>query len=246
MFKTRWVFVSLAMCCPLVVTGGHAAPSAKVLKISQHNASLLNHIGSYSDLEVLSISCLESLKALPDSIGQLTKLKELKIDNGNGCTMNPVLPESIGNLRSLEKLVLYGAQDPRDPGRQPGERHKFPQSMTQLKNLTSLDLGRNGLDEIPAFVQDLPKLKELGFQWNMQLKQFPAFLSNLRELTTLKLDSDGLTNLPDFLNSLPKLTRITLGDNCKITQNAAKISDLKRRFPKVTFDFSDEYDCPAE
>jgi len=159
--------------------------------------------------------------------------------------MNPILPETIGNLRSLEKLVLYGAQDPREPGPRPSERHNFPHSMSQLKNLIYLDLGRNGLEEIPTFVQDLPKLRELGFQWNMQLKGVPAFLSNLRELTTLKLDADGLTDLPDFLNSLPKLTRITLGDNCKITQNAAKIRELRRRFPKISLDFNDEYDCPA-
>jgi hypothetical protein len=53
-----------------------------------------------------------------------------------------------------------------------------------------------------------------------------------------------LNDLPDFLNRLPKLSRITLGDNCKITQNRARMRDLKRRFPKVTFDFDDEYDCP--
>ena len=159
--------------------------------------------------------------------------------------MNPVLPESIGNLQSLEKLVLYGAQDPRDPGAQPRERHKFPPSMSQLKNLTYLDLGRNGLNEIPSFVQDLPNLRELRFKWNMQLKEVPAFLSNLRELTTLQLDADGLSDLPDFLNTLPKLTRISLGYNCKITQNAAKMRELKRRFPKIRFDFTNMYDCPA-
>jgi Leucine-rich repeat (LRR) protein len=224
---------------------GAAAPEKK-LTISEKNAELLEHIESYPDLEVLSISCLESLQSLPESIGKLTKLRELIIDNGNGCSMNPVLPEGIGNLRSLEKLVLYGAQDPRDAGPQPAERHKFPSSMSQLKNLTYLDLGRNGLDEIPVFVKDLPKLRELGFDWNMKLKRVPTFLVDLRNLTTLRLNSDDLGDLPDFLSTLPKLTRITLGNNCKITQNDAKMRDLRRRFPKVTFDFEDEYDCPAK
>jgi hypothetical protein len=80
-------------------------------------------------LETLAIDCIEDLRALPDSIGRLTKLKALVIDNGNGCQMSPVLPDSIGNLRLLEKLVLYGAQDPRGVGGrqpiQPGERHNF-------------------------------------------------------------------------------------------------------------------------
>src|ERR1039458_475016 len=95
--------------------------------------------------------------------------------------------------------------------------------MSQLKNLTYLDLGRNGLDEIPIFVKDLPRLREFRFAWDMKLKEIPAFIANLRELTTLELDADGLRDLPDFLNAMPKLTRITLGENCKITQNDAKM-----------------------
>jgi Leucine-rich repeat (LRR) protein len=224
-------------------------PATKVLEVTQKNAHLLDQLEKYPDLEVLKIACIEKLRSLPDSIGNLTKLKELIIDNGNGCAMNPLLPGSIGKLRSLEKLVLYGAQDPRGVGKkrgqEPAERHKFPDSMSQLKNLTYLDLGRNGLEQIPEFVKDLPNLKELGFAWNMKLKNIPAFLVDLRELTTLKLDSDGLTDLPDFLKRLPKLSRITLGNNCAITQSQVKMQDLRKRFPKITFDFEDEYDCPS-
>jgi len=244
MIKIKSALLTIAVSCFVLAPPVHAAPSVKTLAISEPNASVIDNLESYPDLEVLSISCLDSLKALPDSIGKLTKLKELNIDNGNGCTMNPVMPESVGNLRALEKLVLYGAQDPQGPGDQPKVRHPFPRSLSQLKNLTDLDLGRNGLEQIPSFVQDLPHLKILEFRANDHLKEVPAFLSNLRELTTLNLDSDGLTDLPTFLNSLPKLTHITLGDNCKITQNAAKVRELKRKFPKVSFDFTNEFDCP--
>ncbi len=208
---------------------------------------MLDNLGKYPDLESLRISCLESLRALPDSIGNLPRLKELIIDNGNGCAMNPVLPESIGNLQSLERLVLYGAQDPGTPSRpdvQPRDRHKFPAGMSHLKNLVYLDLGRNGLDEIPLFVKDLPKLRVLGFAWNTELKEIPRFLTELHELTTLRLDSDGLSDLPGFLDTLPKLSRITLGNNCAITQSQSKMRELRKRFPRVTFDFEDEYDCP--
>jgi len=225
-----------------------AEHSIRELKITRQNANLLENLGDYPDLEVLSIECLEKLQALPESIGSLSKLKELNIDNGNGCSMNPILPESIGNLRCLEKLILYGAQDSKvfvKFGRpQPGEHHKFPESMSQVKNLVYLDLGRNGFQEMPSFIQDLPKLKELRFQWNRGFRQLPTFLANLHELETLRLDGDSLNDLPNFLNSLPKLAHVTLGDNCDITANEAKVKNLERRFPKIDFDFRDEYDCP--
>ena len=231
---------------------GAIAQAEKVLEISEEkrNANLLDNLGNYPDLEVLSISCLETLQSLPESIGKLHKLNELKIDNGNGCAMNPVLPESIGDLQSLEKLVLYGAQDTRGVGKhkgpQPGERHEFPNSMSRLKNLKYLDLGRNGFERIPPFVGELSNLRELGFEWNIKFKEVPAFIGNLGELTTLKLQGNDLEDLPDLLNSLPKLGRITLGNNCKITQNEAKMKELKTRFSKITIDFEDEYDCPAK
>jgi len=191
----------------------------KKLEITGENAQRLQELEQYPNLEVLSISCVEDLQALPVSIGQLSKLKELKIDNGNGCSMNPVLPEAMGNLSSLETLILYGAQDPRMPGQQLAQRHRFPQRMSQLKNLTHLNLGRNGLEKVPTFVKDLPGL------------------------TQLDLDFNDLNDLPEFLNTFPKLA-ISLGNNCDITGSAAKKEELQKRFPKIAFDFSNEYDCP--
>jgi Leucine-rich repeat (LRR) protein len=105
-------------------------------------------------------------------------------------------------------------------------------------------LGRNGLDEIPTFVKDLPRLSELRFQAN-KLKAVPPFIVNLHELSTLRLDANDLDDLPSFLNTLPKLTRVTLGNNCSITQKSAKIKELTRKFPRFKFDFTDEYDCPS-
>ena len=261
MIKTFLLLVtldlSLVSCTSSTATRPAAAPAAtpmpaatevpvltavKKLAIADGNADLLQHLERYPDLEVLTISCAEGLQAVPNSIGRLTKLKELRMDNGNGCSMNPVLPETIGNLASLETLVLYGAQDPREPGSQPHQRHKFPRGMSQLKNLTYLDLGRNGLQEIPLFVRDLPKLKQLGFGWNMNLKEVPSFLTELRELDSLDLQANGLHDLPDFLNTLPKLRQVSMGDNHAITGDEGKKKELRRRFPKIEFNFDDEYD----
>jgi len=234
--------------CSILISQTTPNPSQiSRLTISEKNATLLKKLKEYPNLEGLSISCVESLQALPDDIGYLLKLRELDMNNGNGCSMNPKLPESIGNLQALEKLDLYGAQDPRPIGKhygpQPIQRHEFPKSMSQLKALTYLDLGRNGLEEIPEFVKNLRRLKEFGFAWNMNVRALPPFLATLPELQTLRLDSDGLTDIPAFLRG-PKLSLITLGNNCTITTNAAKKKALEQRFRGVTLNFEDEYDCP--
>ena len=232
--------------CSLLVPQVSPQPSTiNTLTINGLNASLLNRLKGYPNLEVLSIHCIEPLQALPDDIGQLAKLRELNMNNGNGCAMNPKLPESIGNLHALEKLDLYGAQDPTPPGDQPTQRQEFPKSMSQLKALTYLDLGRNGLEEIPDFVRDLPHLKELGFAWNQEVRNLPRFLGSLPQLQTLRLNADGLTDIPDFVRG-PKLLLITLGNNCAITTNAAKQKALEQRFHGVKLDFENEYDCPDE
>jgi Leucine-rich repeat (LRR) protein len=216
----------------------------RTLAITDDNAYLLKGLKEYPNLEVLSIRC-EDLDKLPDDIGQLEKLRDLSLNCGNGCSMNPILPESMGNLHALEKLDLCGGQDPRPPGTQPTQRHEFPKSMSQLKRLTYLDWGKNGLAEIPDFVKDLPHLKELRFGWNMEVRVFPPFLTNLHELQTLRLEADGLSDIPQFLSKAPRLSLISLGNNCSITTSEPKKKALVRRFPNIKFDFEDEYDCPS-
>lgn len=231
-----------------------ALPSHSVtsLEISseKENEELISRIGDFTNLEVLKIRCLEDLSTFPEDIGKLTRLKELDMDEGNGCAMNPVLPESIGNLQALEKLNLAGAQDSRDvtdgkKGPRERLRHHFPAGISRLKELTYLNLGRNEFEEIPAFVKDLPKLNELDFSWN-ELKDIPAFIPDLHELAVLGLEGNDLADLPDSLNKMRKLREISVGNNCKITQSPAKRKELQRRFPRITFNFDDEYDCANE
>jgi internalin A len=239
-------FLAVVICASLFVTPVGTETSGKAMEISEKNKAMLGHIGEYSDLKVLLIDCFEDLQSLPESIGKLTGLEELTVayGHGNGCSMNPRLPETIGNLRWLRRLILYGAQDPRLQLHEASKRHEFPRSMSRLINITYLDLGGNGLKDIPQFVKDLPKLREIGFEYN-ELKEVPAFLSKLPALTTLRFAGNDLNDLPDSLGALPRLTRVTLGYNCRITQSAKNMKDVKRRFPKVRFDFVDEFDCPA-
>src|SRR5215204_5197249 len=93
-------------------------------------------LGRLVNLEALEISCLEKLEDLPEEIGQLQKLEELVIDNGNGCSMNVSLPRSVGRLASLRVLRLYGALDGRDVGAAGPARNKvLPDELAELQRL---------------------------------------------------------------------------------------------------------------
>jgi Leucine-rich repeat (LRR) protein len=192
------------------------------LDVNTSNPGELGHLNEYSNLEVLNISCLEDLKEIPDSVGELSHLKEFRIDNGNGCVMNAKLPKSLGNLKNLQVLILQGAMvaDMPEPTKTPKQVQKIPDSLAQLKNVTEVDLSMDGLNEVPVFVAGLTNLKSLDLTFN------------------------GLRDLPDFLNDLPELKTVKMGENCEITQNKHKQKELQKRFPRIQFDFDDEYtDC---
>lgn len=188
--------------------------------------------GTLVNLEVFSFGCLEQLATLPASIGNLSKMRELIIDNGNGCEMSLRLPASIGKLQNLRVLRLYGAIESAKP---------LPASIGQLRNLEVLDLGRNGLTAVPPQIAALTNLKTLRLEYNA-LKAVPAFVGNFKNLQTLSLDAnENIKTLPAPLGKIKGLT-VSMGNN------ALKLRDqkaLQTRFPNITFSFENEYDDRA-
>ena len=142
------------------------------------------------------------------------------MDGGNGCVMNPQLPESIGNLTQLKELNLYGAQDISGEFEQPRRRKPLLQSLSKLKKLEKLNLGRNRYRTIPQVVFSIPRIKELNLAFN------------------------DLANLPKDLSKLPHLSKIILGNNYKITCSPLKQAELTKRFKSIHLDFENEYPCP--
>lgn len=200
-------------------------------------------LGTLVNLEALEIACLENLEDLPEEIGALRKLESLVIDNGNGCSMNVLLPSSIGRLENLRVLRLYGALDGRDIGegeaRAPGSK-PLPDTLANLSGLEELDLGRNGLSAVPTQVGELRGLKKLGLDYN-DIRELPSFVGNLTGLRELSLNSNGGVRLPDSLANVKGL-KIFMGNN-RLTLPAQR--SLRRRFPAAVFNFENEYDDDA-
>ncbi|MBI3555821.1 MAG: leucine-rich repeat domain-containing protein [Deltaproteobacteria bacterium] len=186
-----------------------AATLKKLHIVPGLNDTMLSKLERFTALESLSLSGFKDMKALPEAIGKLTELRELIVDNGNGCSMTAELPESIGNLIKLKKLVLNGAL---------AQTPKIPKGLSGLKGLEELNIGRNGFDEVPDFVRELTGLRELDLSFNR------------------------MTDLPQYLQKFPGLKKIGLSENRGITDSAAKQAELKKKFPAVEFDFTNEYD----
>ena len=195
---------------------------------------LPSRLDTLVNLEVFSFGCLEELEELPEGIGNLRKLEELIIDNGNGCSMSVSLPRSISKLENLRVLRLYGAIEPT----QQRKIKSLPDTIADLRKLEVLDLGRNGLNAVPPQIAALSNLKTLRLEYN-NLRAVPAFVGNFKNLKELSLDANQkIANLPPSMAKLKGL-RVSMGNN------SLKLKDqksLRSRFPQIVFSFENEYD----
>ena len=139
----------------------------------------------------------KKLASLPESIGNLTSLEILHLVANELKT----LPESIGNLKSLKTLEL-GFND----------LTILPESIGNLKSLQTLDLHANKLTSVPESISDLKELNSIDLGFN-RLEIFPKPLLNLNSLQKLDLSDNALSSLPDISSRLPFLEELDLHSN---------------------------------
>ncbi|MFN8211766.1 MAG: leucine-rich repeat domain-containing protein [Bacteroidales bacterium] len=184
---------------------------------------LPSEISTLRNLTILEIHCLENLIDLPPEIGSLRYLEKLIVDNSNSCTMNIFLPSSIGKLKNLTMLVLFGGLDTR--GKSDTTLAKqLPSEITNLLNLEYLDLGRNALTEIQKEIFSLTSLKKLKLSYN-RINEIPPYISNLSKLEELELNTNNLHSLPDEISALENLKILNLEVNY--------IKDIPESFSKL-------------
>jgi Leucine-rich repeat (LRR) protein len=99
---------------------------------------------------------------------------------------------------SIRELCL-GGLEPNFP---------LPQSIENLKNLEILTLGYE-LKEVPDFIVNLKKLKELSLA---ALNQVPTWIGSLKNLENINIQNGLFDSLPESFGNLKKLNAIRICD----------------------------------
>jgi LysM repeat protein len=170
-------------------------------------------IGQLTKLVKLYLNDNE-LEAIPESIGRLTNLQHLDI-GGNQIT---IMPESIGELRNLQSLYISRNQ-----------LSKLPESIGWLTNLRALDLNRNQLSALPESIGQLTSLHRLSVGEN-QLITFPEPIVQLTNLMNLNFSRNKLSKLPVSIRQLKNLEALDLGRNQLrgLPEGVVELTNLKR------------------
>jgi Leucine-rich repeat (LRR) protein len=87
-----------------------------------------------------------------------------------------------------------------------------PESIGQLANLQSLDLGQNQLTVVPESIGQLANLLELTVIFN-ELESLPESIGGSRNLKKLYAHHNQLMILPDSVRELANLNTLMIGDN---------------------------------
>jgi len=189
-------------------TGGRIIPEVKVMNnitfgyTSPLDAMKFHTFGfSVSQEHVinLSLSGAYNLKPLPDSIGELKSLQELYL----GHNQLIFLPETIGELKSLQILDLNW-----------NLLRSLPETIGGLESLQFLDISynQNRISSLPDSIGALKLLQVLKMR-ETGLKLLPESIGELESLQELDLFRNRLISIPKSIGKLKSLKTLNLSYN---------------------------------
>ncbi|CAH2051256.1 unnamed protein product [Thlaspi arvense] len=202
--------LNLAQICKLDLSNNHLQTIPESL-----TARLLNLIA----LDVHS----NQIKALPNSIGCLSKLKCLNV-SGNFLVF---LPKSIQHCRSLEELnanfnklirlpdsIGFELTNLRKLSVNSNKLISLPLSITHLTSLRVLDARLNCLMILPDDLENLINLEILNVSQNFQyLSTLPASIGLLMNLVELDVSYNKITVLPESIGCMRRLRKLSVEGN---------------------------------
>ncbi len=162
-------------------------------------------IGNLTALKELRLHFTQLSGQLPESIGKLTSLNILYLRAIDG-KLTGALPESIGNLTALEVLNLCFNCKLSGP---------IPKCIGNLTALKTLYLFGTQFDgSIPESIGNLNQLLTLFFSGNQLTGSIPESIGKLSAIQYLDLGNNQLTGpIPEGIGNLSKLEMLNLGNN---------------------------------
>lgn len=146
-------------------------------------------------IETLTLE-FQALSVLPAQIGELSGLKVLDLSNNSELVR---LPEAIGSLKKLQKLILKDCN-----------LLELPESLAELQALENLNLLDNAkLEILPPGLVRLTRLSELNLE-ACGIKNLPSGFFQLGHLQRLNLNKTPLLFLPEHFERLPELKELKL------------------------------------
>ncbi|XVF78925.1 hypothetical protein PTKIN_Ptkin14bG0177400 [Pterospermum kingtungense] len=143
-----------------------------------------------------------SLGEVPDSIGNLRSLEVLDLSSSN---LKGSIPASLGNLTQLFYLQLANNQF---SGRLPFS------AIFNLTQIESLDFSSNNLEgPLAPHVNGLSRLRELRLYSNFLSGKIPSWLFSLPTLAELWLSNNKLTGPIEQFDEVAPLEWVDLGNN---------------------------------
>ena len=157
-------------------------------------------IANLGQLRRLDLIIIRSRTPIPPQLGNITTLRELKL---NGALSGPI-PPHLGKLFRLRVLSLIGDLE-----------GQIPRRLSALKQLRSLRLSYTQVTgDIPAELWTLPKLQTLHLDNNVLTGTIPPELAGLGQLQVLDLSDNQLTGrVPPELGRLRLLHTLSLEGN---------------------------------
>ncbi|CAK9875577.1 unnamed protein product [Sphagnum jensenii] len=204
--------LSLLNLSVLDLTGSKSFPCKELRMLILKDCTALEElpqtIGKLSRLKNLDVQGCSTLKALPDSVGELMELTQLNLSN---CTTLERLPYTICLLLKLEKLWLINCT----------ELEFLPTEFGKLQRLDEFWADATSLSRLPHSFSQLSNLEDLHLRKCEKIQELPSMSGLLPQtigkLSRLKnLDVQGcstLKALPNSVGELVELTQLNLS-NC--------------------------------
>ena len=188
--------------------------------------------GIIENNEVVGEIIRESTKPLPAAIGNLKKLKYLRIIGFNE------LPEEIAELDNLETLVCLRCSFKQFPKALCGLKNlkslnilcksleTLPDEFGNLSSLTTFDMRGSQIEYLPQSIGHLTNLEVFQLAANKKLKALPDSIGKLTNLKVLEIRASDLTTLPETIGNLTQLKLLGLYAN-NLNDLPSSITNLK-------------------